>query len=109
MYKIFFVLPVWLVASLSISDAADRPNIIVIMADDMGYADAGFTGSKKSSRQIWINWPRPGWCLRKVTRIIRFADRRVLPCFQDATNTVSVSRPILLMIPPIRSWESIRM
>ncbi|MGJ8641010.1 MAG: sulfatase-like hydrolase/transferase [Opitutaceae bacterium] len=25
--------------------AADRPNIIVIMADDMGFADAGFTGS----------------------------------------------------------------
>ena len=25
--------------------AADRPNIIVIMADDMGYADAGFTGA----------------------------------------------------------------
>ena len=25
--------------------SADRPNIIVIMADDMGYADAGFTGA----------------------------------------------------------------
>lgn len=24
--------------------ASDKPNVIVIMADDMGYADAGFTG-----------------------------------------------------------------
>lgn len=26
--------------------AAEQPNIIVVMADDMGFADAGFTGSK---------------------------------------------------------------
>ena len=26
--------------------AADKPNIIVFMADDLGYADTGFTGSK---------------------------------------------------------------
>ncbi len=28
------------------SAGAEKPNIILIMADDMGYADAGFTGSK---------------------------------------------------------------
>ena len=26
--------------------AADRPNVIVIMADDLGYADVGFQGCK---------------------------------------------------------------
>ena len=29
------------------SPAADRPNIIYILADDMGYADAGFNGGKE--------------------------------------------------------------
>lgn len=41
----------WLSAVLSAilaigsANASDKPNIIVIMADDMGYADAGFTGA----------------------------------------------------------------
>ncbi len=30
----------------SVAEAAKRPNVIVILADDMGFADAGFTGSK---------------------------------------------------------------
>ncbi len=35
-----------LTALWSISAAADKPNFILILADDMGYSDAGFTGCK---------------------------------------------------------------
>jgi len=35
-----------LLAPLTALHAADKPNIIVILADDMGYADAGFNGCK---------------------------------------------------------------
>lgn len=33
-------------AASATAPAADRPNVIVIVADDMGYADAGFTGCR---------------------------------------------------------------
>jgi arylsulfatase A-like enzyme len=33
------------IANAQIKDASQKPNIIVILADDMGYADAGFTGA----------------------------------------------------------------
>ena len=32
--------------ALALSASANRPNIVLFMADDMGFADAGFTGSK---------------------------------------------------------------
>lgn len=42
-----FLLP--LLLAVACARAADKPNIVLIVADDMGYADAGFMGGKECS------------------------------------------------------------
>ena len=85
-----------------------KPNIIVIMADDMGYADAGFTGSKDIQTPNLDEIAASGVVFRQGYVSTRSADRAVRRCSPDATSTVSVSRPIPPTIPPTRSWGSIR-
>ena len=49
---VFLLIAGWLATQTVIphwasAEAADRPNIVYIMADDLGYADVGFMGSKE--------------------------------------------------------------
>lgn len=46
MNKIWIVVAIAVLAGQASADAADRPNIIFIMADDLGWQDAGFMGAE---------------------------------------------------------------
>ena len=46
MKRVPFILCLCLIASIAAADAADRPNVVFILADDMGYSDLGCYGGE---------------------------------------------------------------
>lgn len=38
--------------------AGSRPNIVFILADDMGWAQPGFNGEIPGRLRIWTSWPK---------------------------------------------------
>lgn len=71
----------FMLAGSSIAQAQARPNVIVIMVDDMGYGDLGCYGSKK------INTPRID---RMASEGLRFTD------FYSGTSVCAPSRAALM-------------
>lgn len=54
------------VPALESVSAARKPNILVIVGDDMGYADVGFTVAKIFLRRIWRHWRAAACGLLKI-------------------------------------------
>ena len=60
-----------------LSRAADQPNVVIILADDLGNADLGYRGSKIKTPNI--DTLAKGGCGSSPTTDCRSAPRRVRP------------------------------
>ena len=58
---------------------ARKPNVILIMADDLGYSELGSYGQKKIKTPAWTSWPRKGCPLAGTIPAMRYAPLPVAP------------------------------
>ena len=49
-----------------------KPNVILILADDLGYKELGSYGQKKIKTLTWITWQKRGCVLLVTTRAMRY-------------------------------------
>ena len=60
--------------------AGQGPDLVVILFDDLGYGDVGFTGNQIIATPHMDGWPPMAWCLKIITRRRRSVRRRAPPC-----------------------------
>ena len=68
----------WLATNCELyaTDIKKRENVIIILADDLGYGDLACYGHPDSRRRIWTEWPPKAHASPSSTRRRRFALRR---------------------------------
>lgn len=74
-----------LLACVSLTSKGEKPNIIYILADDLGYAELGCYGQEKLKLQTSISWPKMESDSRNITLVLLC--QRQLVAYSSLENT----------------------